>query len=145
MKISRILSENILPNTIGTIVFIGYFLIKDKLSNQSEANAFENHELSNTVYFIFIAVITFLSCLYHVIIGRWILKRTENSFLSNVINIIVFATVFTGILIIMEFVSRNTFEIKFYGMVFLGMIILAVLHLALKKWCRKLFNGKFLN
>ena len=145
MKISRILLENMLPNTIAAILFIGYFIVKDKLSSQAELEACERIDLSNTVYLIFIFIIALFSSLYQIIIGSWILKRNENSFALNIVNSIVFATFFTAILVIMEFLNRNAIEVKFYGVVFLGMLFLALLNLALKKICGKLFGNKFAN
>lgn len=143
MKISRILSENVLPNTIGAILFIGYFILKDKLSSQAELDACERFELSNTVYLIFVSVIVLLSSLYQIIIGNWILKRNQNNFALNTVNSIVFATFFTVILVIMEFVNRNAIEVKFYGEIFIVMLFLALLNLALTKLCGKLLGNKF--
>jgi heme/copper-type cytochrome/quinol oxidase subunit 3 len=143
MKISRIISENLLPNTIGAILFIGYFIVKDKLTSQAELETCERFDLSNTVYLIFITVIVLLSSLYQIIIGSWILKKNENSFALNMLNSVVFAAFFTAILVIMEFLNRNAIEVKFYGVVFLGMLFLALLNLALKKVCEKLFGNKF--
>jgi hypothetical protein len=143
MKISRIISENLLPNTIGAILFIGYFIVKDKLASQAELETCERFDLNNTVYLIFITVIVLLLSLYQIIIGSWILKKNENSFALNMLNSVVFAAFFTAILVIMEFLNRNAIEVKFYGVVFLGMLFLALLNLALKKVCEKLFGNKF--
>ena len=143
MKISRILLENVLPNTIGAILFIGYFILKDKFSNQAELDACERYDLSNTVYLIFISVTVLLSSLYQIIIGNWILKKNKNNFALNIINSLVFAIFFTAILVIMEFVNRNSIEVKFYGQILLGMLFLALLNLALKKLCGKLYGNQF--
>ncbi len=140
MKISRIVLENLLPNTIGAILFIGYFIVKDKLTSQAELEACERFDLSITVYLIFIAAIVLLSSLYQIIIGSWILKMDENNFALNMVNSVVLASFFTAILVIMEFLNRNAIDVKFYGVVFLAMLFLALLNLALKKVCAKIIR-----
>ncbi|MWB92908.1 hypothetical protein GON26_00875 [Flavobacterium sp. GA093] len=143
MKISRILLENVLPNTLGAILFIGYFIFKDNLTTQTELEACERFELSNTVYLIFVLVIGMLSSLYQLIIGNWILRRNKNSFTLNTVNSVVFATFFTLVLITMEFANRNEIEMKFYGQIIIAMLFLALLNLVLPKLCGKLFGNKF--
>lgn len=135
--------ENVLPNTIGAILFIGYFILKDKFTSQAELESCERFYISNTVYVIFIFFIMLLSSLYQIIIGNWILKRNEKSFALNIVNSLVFAIIFTVILVVTEFLNRNTIEVKFYGEVFLAMLFLALLNLALKKFFGKLFGNKF--
>jgi hypothetical protein len=143
MKISRVLLENVLPNTIGAILFMGYFILKDNLSSQAELESCEISYVSNPVYLIFISVIALLSSLYQIIIGSWILKRNESSFALNMVNNVVFATLFSLIIVIMEFLNRNAIDVEFYGIIFLALLFLAFLNLALKKFCGKLFGDKF--
>jgi heme/copper-type cytochrome/quinol oxidase subunit 3 len=145
MKISRILIENVVPNTIGAILFIGYFILKDKLTDQAELESCERFYISNTVYLIFVSVIVLLSSLYQIIIGNWILKRNESNFVLNIVNIVTFGIFFTLVLIIVEFVNKDVIEVKFYGEIFLSMFFLALLNLAFKKICGKLFGNKFAN
>jgi len=145
MKISRILIENVLPNTIGAILFIGYFILKDKLTDQAELESCERFYISNTVYLIFVSVIVLLSSLYQIIIGNWILKKNESNFVLNIVNIVTFGIFFTLVLIIVEFVNKDVIEVKFYGKIFLSMFFLALLNLAFKKIGEKLFGDKFAN
>ncbi len=140
MKISRIFLEIILPITIGTLIFISYFFITDKLTSGSELEACERYELSSIVYLIFAFGIILISSLYQIIVGDWILKRNKNKFALNIVNSIIFAAFFTVIFIGTELFNGKTAEVEFCIAFFLIMVILGLLFSVLKSVFKKLFN-----
>jgi len=141
MKISKIISETILPITIGTLIFISYFFITDKFaSNEAELETCERYELSTAVYLIFAFVIILISSFYQIVIGNWILKRNWNKFVLNIVNSIVFGGFFTLLFIGMEVFNEKTIEVKFSAGFFLAMLLLGLLFSMLKSVVEKYSN-----
>ena len=137
MKISKTFLETILPITIGTLLFISYFFITEKLSNEPELEMCERYELSTPVYLIFALVIILISSSYQLIIGNWILKRNWNKFALNIVNSIVFGLFFTLIFIGMEVINGKAIEVKFCAGFFLVMLLLGLLFSILKSVAEK--------
>jgi hypothetical protein len=132
MKIPKVFLETILPITIGTILFISFFYIKEKLSFEPELASCERYELSTAVYLIFGLVILLISSLYQIIIGNWILKRSSNKYVLNIFNSIILGVLFTSIHIGMVLFNRKAIEIKFCVVLFVIMFLLGLLFSVLK-------------
>lgn len=145
MKISKILLETILPISIGALLFISYFFITDKLSSKPELEDCESYELSSAVYLIFMFAIILITSIYEIVIGNWILRKNKLNLALNIFNKIVFATFFTGILVVMQFINTKTIEIETYGPVFLVMLLLGLVILALTKLFQKIFENKIVS
>jgi len=139
MKISKILLEIVLPITIGVLLIIGYFFITDIFFLEPELESCENYFPSSTDYLKLILVIVIPFSLYQIIIGRWILKRNENSLMLNIVNSIVFAIFFIGIFIIINLFRRKV-EWDFYPVIFFLMFIFGLFYSILMKLCRKIFG-----
>lgn len=140
MKISKIFLEIILPITIGTLIFISYFFITDKLTSEPELEACERYELSSIVYLIFAFGIILISSLYQIILGDWILKRNKNKYVLNIINSIIYGAFFTVIFIGMGVLDGKAVEVEFYTGFFLLMVILGLLFSVLRNVFEKLLN-----
>jgi hypothetical protein len=140
MKISKFFLEIILPITIGTLIFISYFFIAERLQNKPELETCERYELSSIVYLIFAFGIIFISSLYQIIVGDWILKRNKNKFALNIVNSIIFGAFFTVIFIGMELFNGKAAEVEFCIAFFLIMVILGLLFSVLKSVFEKLLN-----
>ncbi|CAD0007594.1 hypothetical protein [Flavobacterium salmonis] len=140
MKTFKTFLETILPITIGTLIFMSYFFITEKLAIDSELEACERYEVSNIVYLIFTFGIILISSFYQIIVGDWILKRNKNKFKLNIVNSIIFGVFFTVIFIAMGVFNEEEVEVKFCPVFFLVMVILGLLFLVLKSIFGKLFN-----
>lgn len=140
MKIFKTFLDTILPITIGTLIFMSYFFITEKLAIDSELEACERYEISNIVYLIFAFGIILISSFYQIIVGDWILKRNKNKFKLNIVNSIIFGAFFTVIFIAMGVFNEEEVEVKFCAVFFLVMIILGLLFSVLKSIFGKLFN-----
>lgn len=140
MKIFKTFLDTILPITIGTLIFMSYFFITEKLAIDSELEACERYEISNIVYLIFAFGIILISSFYQIIVGDWILKRNKNKFKLNIVNSIIFGVFFTVIFIAMGVFNEEEVEVKFCAVFFLVMIILGLLFSVLKSIFGKLFN-----
>lgn len=132
--------ETILPITIGTLIFISYFFITEKLAIEPELEPCERYEISSIVYLIFAFGIILISSFYQIIVGDWILKRNKNKFKLNIVNSIIFGAFFTVIFIAMGVFNEEEVEVKFCAVFFLVMIILGLLFSVLKSIFGKLFN-----
>ncbi|KFF03261.1 hypothetical protein [Flavobacterium reichenbachii] len=140
MKISKTILEIILPITIGTIIFISYFLIIEKLTSEPELEPCERYELSSIVYLIFAFGIILISSLYQIIVGNWILRRNKNKFMLNIVNSIIFGAFFTVIFTGMEVFNGKAIEVEFCTGFFLVMVILGLIFSVLKSVFEKLLN-----
>lgn len=145
MKTFKTFLETILPITIGTLIFMSYFFITEKLAIDSELEACERYEVSNIVYLIFTFGIILISSFYQIIVGDWILKRNKNKFKLNIVNSIIFGVFFTVIFIAMGVFNEEEVEVKFCPVFFLVMVILGLLFLVLKSIFGKLFNKVWKN
>lgn len=140
MKISKEILKTIMPIAIGSLLFTLYFFATDMLACKPQLESCETYELSSSVYLIFMLVITLISSLYQISLGNWILKRSWNKLLLNIVNSIILGLLFTLGLLAMEVFNGKAIEVKFYAGFFLIMFILGMLF-SILKW----FFGKYLN
>ncbi|MDP3681357.1 MAG: hypothetical protein Q8R22_11055 [Flavobacterium sp.] len=144
MKISKNLLETVLPITIGTLILVGYFF-SQKLFPEPELKTCESCYPSNTVYLTYFLAITILSSLYQIIIGKWILKKNENSFALTVLNTTVFAIFFTRVFVVINlFSGKRKIEWEFFPFIFLAFLLWGLLFTALIKLYRKIFGSKLI-
>ncbi len=142
MKISKIILETILPITIGSLLFISYFFITEKLvSNETELETCERYELSTSVYLIFAFFIILISSLYQLIFGNWILRRNWNKSVLNIINSIIFSVFFTLTYFGINALNGKAIDVNFSFGFFLIMLLLGLLFSVLRyvseKWINK--------
>ena len=142
MKMVKILLQTVLPITIGSTIFILYFLISDKLSKNNELESCEIYELSNIIYLIIAFFIILASSLYQLILGNWILNRNKNKFVTHIINCIIFSGFFTLITIIFELITSKTYEVKYSIDIFLVMLFLGLLFSVLITLSQIVFKNK---
>lgn len=140
MKITKIFLETILPITIGTLIFISYFFITEKLISGPELEACERYELSSIVYLIFAFAIVLVSSLYQIIVGDYILKSKKNKFALNIVNSIIFAVFITILFIGTEVFNGKVVEVEFGVGFFLVMVLLGLLFSVLKSVFEKLLR-----
>lgn len=140
MKTSKEILKTAIPIAIGSLLFILYFLAVDKLACKLELERCESYQLSASVYLIFMFVIIVISSLYQISLGNWILKRSWNKLLLNIMNSIMLGLVFTLGLLAMDVFNGKAIEVKFYTRFFLVIFILGILF-SILKW----FFGKYLN
>lgn len=139
MKTSKVLLENVVPITIGAFIIVVYFFFTDKFYREPELENCESCFPSTADYLLQILMITLPSSLYQIFIGRWILKRNENSFKLNIFNCFVFAIFFIGIFVIINLFQRKI-EWEFFPIFFLGLFLLGLFYAALMKLFRKLLG-----
>lgn len=145
MKIYKTLTETILPIVVGSLLFLGYFFIDEKLSAQAELESCERYELSKTVYFIFFLMLVVTSGLYQLIVGNQILKRKGNKFVLNILNCIAFAAIFTGIFVAVQIIESQEVEIKFVAGFFLVMLLLGLFFFVLRQSISKVLRNKLVD
>lgn len=145
MKIYKVLIEIILPIVIGTLIFLGYFFIDEKLSAQTELESCERYELSKTVWFLFFLILVIFSSLYQLFIGNQFLKRNGNKFVLNIFSCIIFALVFTGIFVADQIIENQEIEIKFLAGFFLAILVLGLLFFVLRQLTGKILRNKFVD
>lgn len=140
MKVSKTFLATILPITIGSVLFIAFFFLKDKFAIEPELEACERNELSAVVYLLFALVIIVVSSLYQMVLGNWILKRTGNKFGLNLLNSLVFGLIFTVIFSGMEIFNGKVVDLNFGVGFFIVMVLLGLLFSVLKS-----FTDNYLN
>ena len=146
MKISKILLETVLPITIGTLLLIGYFFVTNELFSEPGLESCEGYQIYPTVYLTYMLVIVIISSLYQITLGKWILKRNENSFALRMVNSLTFAIFFTGILVIINlFQKQRKIEWDFFFIIFLITFLLGLLFSTLIKLFQKIFRRKYVN
>ncbi len=146
MKPSKILLETVLPITIAAALPIGYFFVSQNLFPEPKLEACESCHISSIVYLIYLFVIVVFCSLYQIILGKWIIKRNENSFTLNVINSMAFAIFFTGILVVINlFEKERKTEWDFFPVIFLVIFLFGLFFSALIKLCRKIWRHRDAN
>jgi hypothetical protein len=146
MKSSKILLENVLPISIGTLIIVGYFFLSQNFYEKTEIESYERYNISISVYLTYLIVIITLTSLYHLLLGNRILKRNKNSFILNTFNNIVFATFFTGVLIVINlFQTVKKIEWEFFIFIFVAVFFLGIFYTFLIKLFEKIMRKRTAN
>jgi predicted neutral ceramidase superfamily lipid hydrolase len=143
MKTSKILLETVLPISIGTLILVGYFFFSQSFPEETKIESCERYDISISVYFTYFIVIITLTSLYQILLGNRILKRNKNSFILNTVNNIVFATFFTGVLVLINlFHTEKKIEWEFFIIIFLAIFLLGIFYAFLIKLFGKIMRKR---
>lgn len=146
MKTSKIQLETVLPISIGTLILVGYFFFTQSFSEKTEIESCERYNISISVYLTYLIVIIILTSLYQIFLGKRILKRNKNSFILNTVNNIVFATFFTGVLVVINlFHAEKKIEWEFFIIIFPAIFLLGIFFTFLIKLFEKIMGNRTIN
>jgi hypothetical protein len=107
-KIKDILIRTVLPTTIGTVVLMSYFILLDRMTPRQIVESCSDFYISNSDYLIFILVIAGLGSIFKLTADNILENKLTNAgTFRHVISILIFASFFELIFLILEMLNDN--------------------------------------